>query len=882
MSSLRDALARLYGSLRGRSVDRELHDEVEFHIDMQAEKNRRLGMTPDEAHRAAVVAFGGRERFKEEAREEVRSRLLEDLAQDLRYGVRMLRRSPAFTAIATISLALGIGANTAVFSVVNAVLLQPLPYADPDRLVAIFVKDDAKERGSTFSVADFLAVQEEATGFAVVGAAARGQGGYTLTGLGDVAEQLTGTSVSAGLIPVLGVQPMMGRTALPSEEKAGGQRTVVVSHEFWRDRLDASPAAIGRTLMLDGEPHVITGVMPPGFRLPSFPNDELWPVLQFSPPEWRAPFYLRVYGRLAPGIPPAQATAELQTVAATVKARYPDSPPEWTYTIDDLKTWLVGDSRSTVLMLYAAVALILLMASANVANLFLARATARLPELAVRTALGAGRSRLIRQLVTESTLVAAIGALLGLVLAIWGVQFLSATMPGGMPQVRAIRIDPAVLAFTAAITVLVGIAIGLVPGLHLPHDAVGSQLRDGSRGSPGAGRRRISAALVVGEFALALTVLVGAGLAVNSLMRLQRVDAGVRAQNLLIARLSIPEARYDTPEKVDAFFDETMRRVSDIPGVTSTAVSMAVPPHRLVMTNPYTPEGKIYAAGESAPVAEELLVSPDFFTTLGIPLRRGRAFTAADRAGAQGVAIINETLARSAFPGQDAVGRWIQTGDPDPDATKLTVIGVVPDVKYAGLDNRPEPTIYVPYKQALWWRSMYLITRTTGDPLSHVAAVRSAVSSVDPQIPLQGVRTMERLIGESVAEPRYRALLLSAFGALALVLASAGIYGVMSYTVNQRRKETGVRLALGATSADVMRLVIRDGMYLAGLGVVCGVALALVSTRVLSSMLFGVSPLDPLTFGSMAVFLTVVAFMACAIPARRASRTDPMAAIRAE
>ena len=881
MGFLRDALARLRGSLRGRSVDHDLDDEVEFHIDMQTEKNLRLGMTPGEARRAAVIAFGGRERFKEDAREEVRSRLLEDLVQDLRYGLRMLRRSPAFTAIATLSLALGIGANTAVFSVVNAVLLRPPPYFEPDRLVIIGVKMDTEDRGSTHSAADFRAIEEQGRSFSAVGAMASA-GGFTLTGLGDEAEQVPGTAISPGVIPALGVAPLIGRPALAGEDRPGGQRTVVVSHQFWREKLDASPAAVGRQLVLDGESHLITGVMPAGFTLPKRPTDQLWPVLQLAPPEWRAPFYLRVVGRLAPGIAPAQAMAELQTLAAAVKAKYPQSPPHWSYVIEDLRSWLVGDSSATVLMLYAAVALVLLMAAANVANLFLARATTRLPELAVRTALGAGRGRLVRQLITESTLVALIGAALGLVLAIWGVEFLSKAMPGGMPQVRAIRIDPAVLAFTAAVTLLVGIAIGLVPGLHLPRDGVGARLRDGARGSAGAERRRISAALVIGEFALALTVLVGAGLAVNSLLRLQRVDSGARADGVLVARLAVPEARYDTPEKVDGFFDETMRRVSAIPGVTGTAVSMAIPPHRLAMTNPYTPEGKVYASGESAPVAEELLVSPEYFTVLGIPLRRGRAFTDADREGAPGVAIINETFASTAFPGQDAMGRWIQTGDPSPDSEKLTIVGIVPDVKYDGLASGPAPTIYVPYKQALWWRSMYMLVRTTGDPLASVAAVRAAVAAIDPQIPVHQPRTLEWFVEESVAEPRYRALLLSAFGALALVLAGAGIYGVMSYTVNQRRKETGVRLALGATSGDVMRLVIRDGMRLAVIGVVFGVALAVMSTRVLSTMLFGVSPLDPLTFGAMAVFLAVVGLLACAIPARRASRTDPMAAIRAD
>ncbi len=882
MAFLRDALMRLLGSVRRKTVEQNLDDEVQFHIDMQTEKNLRLGMSPDEARRTALIAFGGRERFKEDAREEVHSRLLEDFIQDLRYGARMLRRSPAFTAIAVLSLALGIGANTAVFSVVNAVLLQPLPYADPSRLVIIAVKNDAQARPGGVSDADFRALEANVKSVALVGAASHSPSGFTLTGMGTEAEQLTGTLVTAGLFPALGVSPLLGRTALPAEDKAGGQRTVVLGHELWQSKFGGSAGVIGQRMTLDGEPHVIVGVMPAGFTLPNLPGDELWPVLQIAPPEWRAPFYLRVFGRLAPGVSASQATAELQTVAAAVKAQYPGSPPQWSYRVEDLKTWLVGDSRPTVLILYAAVALILLMASANVANLFLSRATTRLPELAVRTALGAGRARLMRQLITESTLVAVLGAALGLAIAFWGVGFLAAAMPGEMPQVRAIRIDPAVMLFTAGIALLTGILIGLVPALHLPRDGVGSQLRDGSRGSQGTERRRIAAALVVGEFALALTVLVGAGLAVTSLLRLQRVDAGVREEGLLVVRLAVPEARYDSSSKVDAFFDEAMRRVTAIPGITSAAVSMAVPPHRLIMHNPYTPEGKIYASGESAPVAEELLVSPEYFATLGIPLRRGRAFTAADRSGAAGVAIINETLARSAFPGQDAVGRWIQTGDPDPDADRLAIVGIVPDVKYAGLDNPPEPTIYVPYKQALWWRSMYMIMRTTGDPLSHVAAVRAAVFAVDPEIPLQEVRTMEHLIGESVAEPRYRALLLSAFGVLALILASAGIYGVMSYTVSQRRKETGVRLALGATSGDVMRLVIRDGMRLAVVGVVLGVGLALLSTRVLASMLFGVSPLDPLTFGSMALFLTGVGFLACMIPARRASRTDPMMAIRAD
>ena len=877
---LRESLRRLHASLTRRRGDRELDDEVRFHIEMHTEKGVAQGMDPAAARRAAMVAFGGRDRFKEEAREESRSRLIEDLRQDLRYGLRMLRKSPGFTAVAVLSLALGIGANTAVFSVVNAVVLRALPYPDPERLVSIGIQYDDGSYPKTLSVADLRAIGKDAKSFAAVGAMSRGD--VTLTGRGDP-EQIAATRITGGVLPALGIRPLLGVMIRPEDDVPGGQRTVVLSYGFWRDRFAGSSAALGQALTLDDELHTIVGVMPAGFTLPNLPDDQLWPVLQLEPSNFRAPFWLRAIARLAPGVTMSQASGEMAALTTAVKAQYATSEQVWSYDVRDLKESFVRDKGKTVLILYAAVALILLMASANVANLSLARTAARMPELALRNALGASRQRVARQLVTESVLVGVLGGALGLALAYWGVGFLSAAMPGGMPHVRAVRIDQVVLAFTAGIALLTGIAIGLVPAFHLRHDRLATDLHEGGRsGSPTAGRRRLSAGLVVGEFALALTVLVGAGLAANSLVRLMNVDAGVREEGVLVVQISIPRARYAEPAQVDGFYDEVMRRVGESPGVTSVAVSMAVPPHRLVMHNPYTPEGKVFAQGEAAPLAEELLVSPDYFETLGIPLRQGRPFSAQDRDGAPGVAIVNETFARKAFPDRDALGRWIQTGNPSPDADKLTIVGIVPDVKYAGLDAAPEPTIYVPYKQSLWWRSMYLIVRTPGDPLSQVAAVRAAVAAVDREIPLREVHTMERLIGESVAEPRYRALLLGAFGALALILASAGIYGVMSYTVNQRRRETGVRLALGATAGDVMRLVIRDGMKLALIGVAVGVGLALVSTRVLSTILFGVSPFDPLTFGAMALFLTMVGLLACAVPARRASRTDPMTAIRAE
>ena len=884
MATLRDRWQRVAGLFRKDVDERALDEEVRFHIDMQTEKNVRLGMPADEARRAALLSFGGTERFKEEARDEQRSRTLDDLRQDLRYGLRMLRNAPAFTAVAVTSLALGIGANTAVFSVVNAVLLRPLPYPGAERLVAVEVKRDVDDRGDVLSVADVRALEERARSYAAFGAYWHERAGIALTTRGE-AEQIDGTRVTAGVLRALGVAPLLGRTPLPAEDRAGGDRVVVLSHSFWRDRYGASPSALGQPIILDGQQFTIVGVMPPGFALPNLPDDDVWPVLQLDPPTYRAPYWLGTVARLAPGVSVERARAELAGVAKSVKAQYPDSPPQWSYTVTDLKSLLVRDARTTVLVLYGAVALILLMAAANVANLFLARASSRGPELAVRTALGAGRARLAQQLVTESVLVALVGGALGLVLAVWGVRLLGALTSVNLPRLHEVSLDGTVLLFTAGTALATGLLIGIAPALQVPHHNLDTQLREGGRsGAVSAERRRLRAALVVAEFAIAVTVLIGAGLAVNSLLHLQRVDPGpgVGAARILAVRLTIPEARYPQPEQAEAFYDEVLRRVTAQPGVQAASVTMALPPNRLVMTNPFTPEGKVYASGESAPLAEELLVGPSYFAAFGIPVRRGRAFTDADREGAPPVAIVNETLARRFFPGRDAVGRWLQTGDPDPDATKLTIVGVVPDVKYAGLDAPPEPTIYVAYKQNRWWRSMYLVVRAAGDPLAQLPAVRAAVSAADPQVPLRDVLTMDQLLVESVAQPRFRAALLSGFGLVALLLASAGIYGVMTYTVNQRRRETGVRLALGAPRGDIVRMMIGHGMRLAAAGVALGVGLALLLTRLITGVLFEVSPVDPATFALAALFLVSVGRVACALPAHRASRTDPMVALRGE
>ena len=875
-----------------RLVRDEADAEIRLHLQLRIEQLMRDGLTPDAARAEAERRFGPLHEARAllhasatRREERMRSReLLDAQGRDLRLAVRMLRRSPAFTAVAIASLALGIGANAAVFSVVNAVLLRPLPYVAPEKLVSLETRTTGAHGGreGALSTADLRAMLDGATSFDALGAYAPAYGGLTLTGAGE-AEQIIGTRVTSGVWRALAVTPLAGRWPLAGEDAPGGDRVVVLSHAFWRDRFGSSASALGQPLTLDGQRFTIVGVMPPAFTLPRLPRDDLWPVLQLDPPEGRAPFWLRAIGRLKEGVDEGRARAELTTLAASVKRTYPDASSEWAYFVTDLRTSLVSDARATVLILYGAVALVLLLAAANVANLFLARATVRGTELAVRTALGAGRRQLARQLVTESVLVAALGGALGLLLALGGVRLLAAAIPGDIPRMHEVSIDGVVLLFTAVVALVTGVLVGVAPAIQVPRRALASQLREGGRGgAEGAERRRLRALFVVGEFAIAVTVLIGAGLVVNSLFHLQRVSAGAPSEGVLAAQLTAAEARYPEMEQAEAFYDEVTRRIEAIPGVAAVGIGMAVPPDRLVMTNPFTPEGKVYAPGEVAPVAEELMVSPGYFTSLRIPVVRGRAFLDADREGAPPVAIVNETFARRYFAGRDAVGRWLQTGDPDPESTRLTIVGVVPDVKYQGLDAVAEPTIYVPYRQHRWWRAMYLVVRTAGAPLTTLPAIRTAVREVDPDVPLREVRTMDQLLHESVAEPRFRAALLAGFGVVALLLAAAGIYGVMSYNVSQRRREMGVHLALGAPRGAIVRMVVRDGMRLAVAGVVLGVAVALALTRLLSSVLFGVTPLDPATFVLMAVFLAVVGLAACAIPARRASRTDPMLAMRGE
>ena len=803
------------------------------------------------------------------------------LWQDLRFGLRMLVKKPGFTLIAVITLALGIGANTAIFSVVNAVLLRPLPYAEPDRLMQMFLNSPETPEGrGGYGNADFLALKERNQSFERVAAISPGNR-FSLTGSGQP-EEVIGAVVSADFFDVLRVRAERGRTFLPDEDKPGSPRIAVVSHSFWEKYLRSDPDAIGETATLNDETYTIIGVMPKDFRLSSVGPSDVWTTLRLNnPPRVRPPYYLRVIGRLKSGVAVDQAQADAREIAGQVQQQYPNSMPK-VPAVKPLKLSIVGDAQLSLSVMLGAVFFILLIASVNVANLLLARATEREKEMAVRAALGASRFRLIRQTLTESLSLALIGGMLGWLLAMWGVDLIVALSPERLPRIDEISIDRRVLGFTLFATLFSGLLFGLAPALESSPADLNATLKEGGRSTDGSSRKRLRGLLVISEFALALMLLVGAGLMIRSFLELQRVDPGFDPDRVLTAQIVLPRTRYGEESRVGAFHQQLLQRIQSIPGVESAAVSMSLPPDLLVMRNPFAVEGQTPAPGQSQPIADQLLISPDYFHTLRIRQNAGRAFTDSDTSDAPPVMIINEAMARQHFPDGDAVGKRIQTGDYSPTGQWLTVVGVVADVKYNGLNEEAQPAMYTPFLQNLWWRSMYVSVRTSGEPSSLATAVRNEVWAIDRDLPVTQIRTMQERMSESVAEPHVYMLLLTVFGGVALLLSAIGIYGVMSYSVTQRTHEIGVRLALGANHSDVLRMVVKQGMTLALIGVVIGLAAAFALTQLMESLLYGVKPTDPLTFGVIAVLLTIVALAACYIPARRATRVDPMVALRYE
>jgi predicted permease len=885
---LRLARARLRGLLRKQSVERETEEELRFHLGMRAAENARRGMTPEEAERAARRNFGNWSRVKEACRDVKGGGMLETLIQDIRYGVRTLAKSPGFTAVAVVTLALGIGANSAIFSVVNGLLLRPLPYRDSDRLAIIWTHSPGANVVQDWpSPGHFSAIKSQTSAFESLAIAQSTS--YNLAGE-TTPERIDALRVSSDIFPLLGAQPLLGRVFLPEEDGPGTTPTVVLSYGFWQRRFGGDRGVPGRTLTLNGKPYTVVGVMPADFSLgyevmptvDSVQQPDVLVPLMFDAKQWeeQGDENYNILARLKPGATVAQAQAELNAVAHHLEQQFPERyPPSraFSFSVRPLLEQVVGDVRLALLILLGAVGFVLLIACANVANLQLARATVREKEMAVRAALGAGRWRITRQLLTESVVLSFAGGALGLLVAYWGLDALRALDPGNIPRLQNITLDGRVLSFTFGVAVVTGVLFGLAPALRSSRVNLGETLKEGGRSAVG-GHGRLRDALVVAEIALSLVLLAGAGLLVRSFARVEQVEPGFDARNVLSMRFSVAGTAHKG-EQSGEFYRQLLERVRHLPGVESAGVASTVPLSSSISWGEITIEGYSPASGQAAIQSDLRAAGVGYFETMKIPLVSGRHFDEHDTKDSTPVVIIDEHMARTYWPGQDPVGKRLKTGLLDSHEPWLTVVGVVGNVKQYALDADSRVALYVPHQQYPI-STAYMVVRTSVEPQSLVSAVTQEARSLDPNVPVFDVKTMEQRLSESLARRRFAMLSLALFALVAMVLAAVGIYGVISYSVAQRTREIGVRVALGARTRDVHALVIRQGMTLALFGVVVGLAGAAGLTRLMSSLLFGVSATDPLTFAAITLLLAAVVLLACYVPARRAAKVDPMVALR--
>jgi len=800
---------------------------------------------------------------------------------DLRYAFRLMQRRPGVTAAAVLTFALGIGANTAIFSVINSVLLKPLPYTSADRLifVSLALNTGFGERTS-LPMADFLAWRASNHACATV-AAYTGAQTVAVSNAGE-AEAVVATSATAQFFETLGVKAAVGRLWRNGDDEPGAPATVVVSNGYWTTRLNSDPRAIGRTLKIEGQPFTIIGVAPEGFALPSR-RGQLWTILRATPPTRRGPFFLLGLGLMKPDARIERVQADLANADREVRQQFPRRTAA-KYRVEFLKDVITGDVRSALMLLLGAVIVVLLVAIVNVANLLLARAAERGREIAVRAALGAARARILRQLVIEGLALAFVGAIAGMALAIWATRALVAAAPARLPRVAEIQMDFRVLAFTLLTAIVSGVLFALSPAWHLSTSTFAAAIQGGMRSSGNPGTRRVRNALVAAEIALALTLTVGAVLLTKSLIRLERVDVGFRADRLVTASVVPPPSRYPDATRVVAFFDDLLGRVNAIPGIAGASVTNSLPPDGLSETDSFVVEDRLPPPDHGAPVGPILSIGDEYFRVIGTRLLKGREFSERDNATSQRVAIVSASLVRQHFGELDPIGRRIkQVADwPKPDTNPwLTIVGVVDDVKYAGLAETTGPALYVPLRQ-LPFRNQNLVIRVSGDASAVVTGIRAALKTLDPDLPLDDVQTMSDRLRTAAGQPRFRTWLIALFGAVALVLAAIGVYGVLNSSVAQRTREIGIRAALGATRPQLIAMVLRDSLALAGAGAIVGLALSVVTGRLISSMLFEVSPTDVATMAGATAILVSVAILSALLPARRAAAVDPNAALRTE
>src|SRR5205809_2267209 len=884
---------RLAGSSLSPTREVEIVEELSQHLEDRYEQALSRGATEGEAYEAALFELKENGLLGLEIRRVERpvqqdpvpmgiergANIIGDLAQDLHYGVRMLVKNPSFTIVAVLALALGIGANSAIFSVVNTVLLRPLPYKNPGRLVMLW--EEAMHLGfpkNTPSPANFIDWRAQNTVFEAM--AAMVERSFNLTGVGEP-ERFDGRRVSANLFDLLGVQPQLGR-AFRAEEDKPGSRVVILSNGLWQHRFGGDPRVIGQAVSLNGESYTVIGVMPGSFQFPTR-RDQLWVPLAFDAKEAasRGNHFLEVIARMKPGVTLQQAQAEMSTIAARLAQQYPEENLRVGSVVTALQEQVVGDIKPALLVLLGAVGFVLLIACANVANLLLARAAARQKEIALRLALGAGRSRLTRQFLTESVLLAVIGGAVGLLLSIAGLRVLKTFIPDTISQAQAVSIDAKVLVFTGLVALVTGIIFGLAPAMQVSHLDINDTLKEGGRDAAGGTRgNRIRALLVIGEIAVSFVLLMGAGLLINSFMHLRNLHPGFRANHLLTMKIPLSEVKYPDKERRSPFYAEVLRRVQALPGVQSAAVAGNLPLTYDGDSMPIGIEGRTDPPPDQRPDVILRVVGPGYFSTMGIPLVRGRDFNEQDKADSARVVIVSEKTARHFWPGENPIGKRLQPGSTNRNIPWIEIIGVVKDVRQNDLVSEPKMKMYMPYQQVNSFAPNALVVRTNVEPLSLAAAVRNAIWAVDKDQPVSNLRSMDEIVSEAVARQRFSMLLLGIFAALAMVLAAVGIYVVMSYSIAQRTREIGLRIALGAQKSDVLKMILRQGLRFVAAGLAIGLAASFALTRVMASLLFGISATDPATFVSISLMLIAVALLASYIPAVRAMKIDPMLALR--
>ena len=878
--------SRIRGWLLQRREDGDFEQEIQEHLALLAADNIRRGMTPEEAHRAARLRLGGPVQLRESQRERRGLPQIETLLQDLRYGWRTFAKGRGFTAVVVATLALGIGANTTIFSVVNTLFLKPLPYPEPDRLVNLWQsRVQQPDNLNILSAPNFLDWQRMNHVFESMALFDSAGKGYNLGGETEP-ERVPGLRVSASLFPLLGVQPYLGRTFTADEETPGKDREVVLSYGLWQRRYGGDPALVGRTIRVDGKSHVVVGVMPPGFEFSFFSGqNQLWVPVGFDAGDrGRGSNSFGACARLKKGVALAQARAEMDSIGRSLAQQYPQSNEGGTVAVTPMSELGVKDLHPTFFALFAAVGFVLLIACVNVANMMLARGAVRRKEFAVRRALGAGRLRIVRQVLTESLLLSVLGGAAGLLVAAGSARLLEGLLPDSLRfipfrHLDRIEWDGRVFGFTFLVSCLAGILFGLASALSALRTDVQASLQQGRSRGTGPRGGRLRHVLVASEVALALAVLAGAGQMIESMARMLRVDPGLDPKNVLTMNVSLPQTvLYYSPPVRQSFCRDLTERVGAIPGVVSASSVSHLPISGANAGRGFSIEGQPEAGRDGRPGGLYAVVCPDYFRSMGIPLLEGREFNHQDTVTAPGVVIINQAMARRYWLKQDPVGTRIRLSSSQP---WLTVVGVIGDVRHNGLDRGIRPEIYRPYTQAAW-PFMTVVVRTASAPAAFATAVKRALLTIDPDQAASGVATMEEVVRSSMGPRRLPTVLLAAFGILALSLAAVGISGVVSYSVAQRTHEIGIRMALGARPAEVLQLVVSRSMGWTLVGVGGGIAASFALTRLLSGLLFGVRPMDPLVLGAASLLVAGVAFLASYVPARRATKVDPIAALRCE